>query len=87
LLKNGHPSTPLADSPTRRRGKMSLLIRRDATLRISEALHLTLLSNLKKMIFSAAGSILIWKDLYSFGISNPELLEWPLVPFSKFRGS
>jgi hypothetical protein len=27
-------STPLADSPTRRRGKKSLLIRRDATLRI-----------------------------------------------------
>jgi len=36
------PSTPLADSPTRRRGKMSLLIRRDATLRISGALHLAL---------------------------------------------
>ncbi len=33
-----HLSTPLADSPTRRRGKMSLLIRRDATLRISGAL-------------------------------------------------
>jgi len=33
-------STPQADSPTRRRGKKSLLIRRDATLRISEALHL-----------------------------------------------
>jgi hypothetical protein len=31
---------PLADSPTRRRGKKSLLIRRDATLRISGALHL-----------------------------------------------
>jgi len=29
----------LADSPTRRRGKMSLLMRRDATLRISGALH------------------------------------------------
>lgn len=29
------PSTPLADSPTHRRGKESLLIRRDATLRIS----------------------------------------------------
>jgi len=34
------PSTPLADSPTRRRGKMSLLVRRDATLRNSGALHL-----------------------------------------------
>jgi hypothetical protein len=34
------PSTPLPDSPTRRRGKKSLLIRRDATLRISRALHL-----------------------------------------------
>jgi len=33
-------STPLAGSPTRRRGKKSLLIRRDATLRISGALHL-----------------------------------------------
>ena len=32
--------TSLADSPTRRRGKKSLLIRRDATLRISRALHL-----------------------------------------------
>jgi len=29
-----------AGSPTRRRGKKSLLIRRDATLRISGALHL-----------------------------------------------
>jgi len=36
------PSTPLADSPTRRRGKMSLLIRRDATLRTSGALQLAL---------------------------------------------
>jgi hypothetical protein len=32
--------TPLADSPTRRRGEMSLLIRRDTTLRILGALHL-----------------------------------------------
>jgi len=30
---------PLGDSPTRRRGKMSLLIRRDATLRIPGAPH------------------------------------------------
>jgi hypothetical protein len=42
LLKNDHLrrfswSTPLAGSPTRRRGKQSLLIRRDATLRISGA--------------------------------------------------
>jgi hypothetical protein len=36
------PSTPQADSPTRRRGKKSLLIRRDATLRISGALQLAL---------------------------------------------
>src|SRR5512136_374404 len=36
-----HLSTPLAGSPTRRRGKNSLLIRRDATLRVSGALHLT----------------------------------------------
>jgi len=56
LLKNGHllrfphPSVVAtysqvrlaAVSPTRRRGKKSLLIRRDATLRISEALHLAL---------------------------------------------
>jgi hypothetical protein len=34
------PSEPPAGSPTRRRGKKSLLIRRDATLRISGALHL-----------------------------------------------
>jgi len=31
------PSTPPAGSPTRRRGKKSLLIRRDPTLRISGA--------------------------------------------------
>jgi len=30
-----HSSTPLADLQTRRRGKKSLLIRRDATLRIA----------------------------------------------------
>ena len=42
------PSTPLADSPTRRRGKMSLLIRRDATLKISGALHLTLFEQPEK---------------------------------------
>jgi hypothetical protein len=35
-------NTPPAGSPTRRRGKKSLLIRRDATLRISGALHLTI---------------------------------------------
>jgi alkylation response protein AidB-like acyl-CoA dehydrogenase len=40
LLKNAHLRRCPADSPTRRRGKMSLLIRRDATLRISGALHL-----------------------------------------------
>ena len=39
---NLHPSTPLVDLLTRRRGKKSLLIRRDATLRISGALRLTL---------------------------------------------
>ena len=39
---NVRPSTPLADSLTRRRGKKSLLRRRDATLRISGALRLTL---------------------------------------------
>jgi hypothetical protein len=33
------PSTPLADSPTRRRGNKSFLIRHDATLRTSGALH------------------------------------------------
>ncbi len=31
-----------AGSPTRRRGKKSFLIRRDATLRISGALHLSI---------------------------------------------
>ncbi len=34
-----HSSAPLADSPTRRRGMKSLLIRCDTTLRISGALH------------------------------------------------
>jgi hypothetical protein len=35
-----YPKYASAGSPTRRRGKKSLLIRRDATLRISGALHL-----------------------------------------------
>ena len=47
------PSTPLADSPTRRRGKMSLLIRRDATFRISGALHLAIFEQPEKDDFSA----------------------------------
>ena len=47
-----HSSTPLADSPTRRRGNMSLLIRRDATLRISGTLHLGIFEQPGKMSFS-----------------------------------
>ncbi len=43
-----HPSTPLADSPTRRRGRKSLLIRRDATLRFSGALHLDIFEQSEK---------------------------------------
>jgi len=43
----------LAGSPTRPRGKKSLLIRRDATLKISGALHLTFLNNLTERTFSA----------------------------------
>ena len=39
---------PLADAPTRRRGKKSLLIRRDATLRISGALHLAIFEQPEK---------------------------------------
>jgi len=35
LLKKTHLRRYPADSPARRRGKMSLLIRRDATLRIA----------------------------------------------------
>jgi len=45
-------STPLADSPTRRRGEKSLLIRRDATLGISEALHLVIFEQPEKTHFS-----------------------------------
>ena len=48
------PSTPLADSPTHRRGKESLLIRRDATLWISGALHLTLFEQPGKDDFSSS---------------------------------
>jgi hypothetical protein len=44
MLKNAHlrrsPKYASAGSPTRRRGRKSLLIRRDATLRVSGALHL-----------------------------------------------
>jgi hypothetical protein len=39
LLKNAHLRRYPAASPSRRRGKKSLLIRRDATLRISGVLH------------------------------------------------
>jgi hypothetical protein len=42
---------PLADSPTRRRGKMSLLIRRAATLRISGALHLGIFEQPCEVVF------------------------------------
>jgi hypothetical protein len=42
----------LADSPTRRRGKKSLLIRRDTTLRISGALHLGIFDQPEKNEFS-----------------------------------
>jgi hypothetical protein len=42
LLKNGHLLRCPPASPSRRRGKKSLLIRRDATLRISGALQLAL---------------------------------------------
>jgi len=46
-----HPSTPWAGSPTRRRGKKSLLTRRDATLRISGALHLGIFEQPEKNDF------------------------------------
>jgi hypothetical protein len=51
-----HSSTPLADSLTRRRGKMSLLTLRDATLRISGALHLGIFNQPEKMTFSIGSS-------------------------------
>jgi len=69
LLKNGHLLRYPATSPSWRRGRESLLIRRDATphpsplrrtakyaslLRVSGALHLAFLSNLEKRTFSAA---------------------------------
>jgi hypothetical protein len=44
-------STPLAGSPTRRRGKKALLIRRDATLRILDALHLGIFEQPAKRSF------------------------------------
>jgi hypothetical protein len=59
------PSTPLADSPTRRRGKMSLLIRRDATLKISGALHLTIFEQPEKDDFSSSLSRLVFLSLRS----------------------
>jgi hypothetical protein len=40
MLKNAHLLRCPAASPSWRRGRESLLIRRDATLRISGALHL-----------------------------------------------
>jgi hypothetical protein len=52
-----HPSTPLADSPTRRRGKKSLLIRRDATLGISDALQ--------QAIFEQPGKLAFFRNLLS----------------------
>ena len=44
----------LHDSPTRRRGSMSLLIRRDATLRMSGALHLCIFDQPGKKTFSTS---------------------------------
>jgi hypothetical protein len=43
---------PPAGSPTRRRGKKTLLIRRDATLRISGALHLDIFDQPEKVFFA-----------------------------------
>jgi hypothetical protein len=58
LRRSPHPSSlqrtfkyASADSPTRRRGKKSLLIRRDATLRISGALHLNIFAQPEKILF------------------------------------
>jgi hypothetical protein len=70
LLKNGHLLRYPAASPSRRRGRKSLLIRRDATphpsslrrtakyaslLRISGALHLTLFEQPGKDDFFSTG--------------------------------
>ena len=62
------PSTPLAGLLPRRRGKMSLLIRCDATLRISAALHLALFEQPGEDDFFSSplvfvdwgGSVLLW---------------------------
>jgi hypothetical protein len=51
-LKNAHLLRYPAASPSRRRGKKSLLIRRDATLRISGALHLGIFDQPAKNDFS-----------------------------------
>ncbi len=67
------PGTPLADSPTRRRGKMSLLIRRDATLRISGALHLALFEQPEKddffSLLNASGNSFVAKVIKSSSVS------------------
>jgi hypothetical protein len=53
LLKNAHLLRYPAASPSWRRGNESLLIRRDATLRISGALHLGIFEQPAKITFSA----------------------------------
>jgi hypothetical protein len=56
LLKNARLRRYPAASPSRRRGKKSLLIRRDATLRISGALHPSIFDQPAKMTFSTGSN-------------------------------
>jgi hypothetical protein len=48
MLKNAHLLRYPAASPSRRRGRESLLLRRDATLRISGVLHLAIFEHPRK---------------------------------------
>jgi hypothetical protein len=50
-MKNIHLLRYPAASPSRRRGKKPLLIRRDATLRISGAFHVDIFAQPSKIIF------------------------------------
>ena len=87
LLRFPHPSSlrrtskyaSVPTSPTRRRGKKSLLIRRDATLRLSGALHLGIFEQpaendfFSKLLMASSIRISYLQDLLAHvrGLSRP----------------
>jgi hypothetical protein len=69
MLKNAHLLRSPVASPPWRRGRKSLLIRRDATLRISGALHLGIFEHPGKNHFLS--SLLLLHHAFSLKIFVP----------------